>query len=345
MPVSSNALRRFYIYDQCLSMGTKGYTMEDILDELRKEETREIRKGSRGEAREGIEIRKRQFQKDLRTIEEVWKLKIERIKIPGKKTVYRYKDPGFTIFSYDNLPKENNLLKLRDTLFLLQQFNGLPHFEFLKDLLREDSIDDGSIKQSIIVDFDSNDDLVGLRDFFSKLVIAIQLRKVLKIKYNASFKKHKEIVLSPYFLKEYNNRWFLLGNEKPYTSVSSLALDRIAEMTYVPEEEYTETDIDFKNDYFADVIGVTIPKGARLVNVVLKFSKERFPYIETKPLHGSQRILKDERAERIVRLKVIENNELKSLIMYYGSDVEVLEPESLRNAIKEKIASIYNTYH
>jgi predicted DNA-binding transcriptional regulator YafY len=163
----------------------------------------------------------------------------------------------------------------------------------------------------------------------------------LTIGYNKSFRRPKCIVISPYFLKEYNNRWFLFGTEKGYKSISNLALDRIESVEYDGDEEYEETDIDFANDYFEDVIGITIPKDPQVIEVVLKFSDERFDYVESKPLHGSQ---KCDRENCIVRIKVIHNRELESLILHYGSDVEVLQPESLRKAIKEKILRM-NTFY
>ena len=106
--------------------------------------------------------------------------------------------------------------------------------------------------------------------------------------------------------------------------------------------EYAESEVDFVNDYFEDIIGITIPKNPKLLNVVLKFSEERFAYVESKPLHGSQKLDKE---DRIVKIKVIQNNELVSLILSYGSDVEVLEPESLRINIKDKITEMFNSYN
>ena len=238
-------------------------------------------------------------------------------------------------------PKDNYLIKLRDTLFVLQQFRGLPHFDFLNDLFREiEGADEKELAQRIIVDFDGNPELKGLRHF-SMLLNAIRLKKVLKIRYNAAYKKIRKITLSPYFLKEYSNRWFLLGTEKGYKSVSVIALDRIEKIAIAGREKYTETRVDFANDYFENMIGVTVPKNAGIIKVVLKFSRERFDYVESKPLHGSQ---KSDRKKRTVTIQVIPNREMESLILHYGDDVEVLEPETLRKAIKERILKLNKIY-
>jgi len=314
--------------------------MEDILNELRKAENRDGKTSRGGRERIGIEINNRQFYKDLRTIEEVWGIEIERKVSAGRKKIYRYKHPSFSVFA--GLPKDNHLIKLRDTLFVLQQFRGLPHFEFLNDLFGEIEGSDGmELSRRIIVDFDGNPELKGL-GHFSMLLSAIQLRKALKIKYRAGYRNSRSLILSPYFLKEYNNRWFLMGSEKGFRSISCIALDRIERLTYAGNEKFMETEIDFEKEYFEDVIGTTVPKNRNVVKVVLKFGKERFDYVASKPLHGSQ---KSDRKKRIVTIEVIPNRELESLILHYGNDVEVLEPQDLRESIIKKIRSMVKTYN
>ena len=339
MSINSSALIRFQKYDECLSFFQREYTREDILNELRKMESLAKKTSRDGVPRLGIEVNDRQFYKDLKTIEKVWDIEIDRIKMPNGKKIYRYNRDDFSIFA--NLPVKNNLLKLRDALFVLQQFKGLPQFEFLKELFEQNEEAGSKPPQRTIVQFDENPHLVGL-NYFPKLLNAIQLKRVLRISYNASFKSTKSIVVSPYFLKEYNNRWFLLCGDIRYKNVTNIALDRIEQIEYAGEVEYAESEVDFVNDYFEDAIGITIPKNPKLLNVVLRFSEERFAYVESKPLHGSQ---KSDKEERIVKIKVIQNNELVSLILHYGSDVEVLEPESLKINIKDKITEMYNSYN
>ncbi len=339
MPVNSSALKRFQVYDRCLRSIRRDYTREDILKELAREEKRGKNKTGEGKPESGIAVNNRQFYNDLKTIEEEWGIEIERKTGRGRNKIYKYKNPGFSIFAHQ--PKDNYLIRLRDTLFVLQQFRGLPHFDFLNDLFREiEEADSRELEQRIIVDFDGNPELKGL-GHFSMLLNAIQLRKAIKIKYRAGFRKARSIILSPYFLKEYGNRWFLMGSAKGYSSVSCLALDRIERLDYAEKEKFTGTGTDFEKEYFEDVIGTTVPKNCKAEKIVLKFSRERFDYVESKPLHGSQR---SDRKKRLVTIEVIPNRELESLILHYGNDVEVLEPQHLREAVRDKITSMHNTY-
>jgi predicted DNA-binding transcriptional regulator YafY len=88
-------------------------------------------------------------------------------------------------------------------------------------------------------------------------------------------------------------------------------------------------------DYFYDIIGVT-----RLPNVVpeeikLLFSSDIAPYVSTKPLHLSQKTKQlDSGLE--VRIKVIPNFELESLILSFGENVKIIEPEWFKNKIKDR---------
>ncbi|MEE1140252.1 MAG: WYL domain-containing protein [Prevotella sp.] len=101
-------------------------------------------------------------------------------------------------------------------------------------------------------------------------------------------------------------------------------------------------DIDF-NEFFKDVVGVTIPEDhPEVENVVLKFDAARFPYVINKPIHHSQIVL-DEK-EHTIQLAVRPNKELEARIFSYGNQVEVLEPSWLREQIFEKFKQIVEIY-
>ena len=76
-----------------------------------------------------------------------------------------------------------------------------------------------------IVSFEQNPFLKGL-NFFTDLFNAIHYKKALDVSYQ-SFKQQKpnNISLHPYYLKQYNNRWFLFGYNESTNSISNLALD------------------------------------------------------------------------------------------------------------------------
>ena len=339
MSVNKNIFSRLKVYDTCLrkAEGSTKKTIMEKLSEAGQATTPKTGQDSAG----GLAINDRQFYNDLKTIETVWKVTLERKSI-GKIVTYKYSQPKYTIFP--SAMDDELLSQIRKNLSYLRQFKGLPTFKFLEHLKAITQTEEADHSNSkIIVEFHGNPDLVGL-DYFPTLLEAIQEKKVLKINYYKSYNTLEEYKFCPYFLKQYNSRWFVLGSKIEYpNSISTLALDRIKAIYNIEDERYIETDVNFDKEYFEDVVGATVRKKEKSVPVILKFTKERYDYIKTKTIHLSQKEVKDKAFT--ICINVIPNRELESLILYFGADVEVLEPESLRTVIKNRIDQMYKKYH
>ena len=101
-----------------------------------------------------------------------------------------------------------------------------------------------------------------------------------------------EVVIHPYHVRQYNNRWFLFGLEQAdnVNRIANRPLDRIIKFSIANVAFIPNTTIDFTN-HFDDVVGVTIPDDSvAKETVVLKFDAERFPYAVSKPIHHSQKM-------------------------------------------------------
>ena len=144
------------------------------------------------------------------------------------------------------------------------------------------------------------------------------------------------------YLKQFNDRWYLIAQAVGYYTYAHYALDRIDSFEEVAIP-YKEAEVDF-SEYFDDVIGVTVPEGTPSEDIVIKVSKARYNYIKTKPLHLSQRTIEEADDYVIVSINVKVNNELESLILSFGDDMEVISPASFRDRIAEKIQSTNQRY-
>ena len=129
------------------------------------------------------------------------------------------------------------------------------------------------------------------------------------------------------------------GISLPY---AHYALDRIESFEEL-SLKYKEAEIDFE-DYFDDVIGVTVPERLEPVDVVLRVSNNRYNYIKTKPLHLSQRVVSEERNHTTISINVKINNELIALLLSFGPDVEVISPTVLKEEMKKKISAMCYNY-
>ena len=148
--------------------------------------------------------------------------------------------------------------------------------------------------------------------------------------------------LHPYHVKQYNNRWFLFGYEEETGKIANKALDRIQRITLANIPFCPNTAIDFAH-FFDDVVGVSIPyDDVEKETIILRFKQARFPYVTSKPIHKSQITVNEK--ECVISLNVKPTRELEQQILSYGSDVEVLSPETFRIQIAENIAEIYKKY-
>ena len=284
-------------------------------------------------------VKKRQVYSDIAFMmsEQGWSVPLEKFK-DGRTTYYRYSEKGYSI---NNQPlTDAEVGQLKEAMLMLTRFKGMPSFEWIGEIISrlEDKFHLVGNTDSVI-GFEQNQYLKGL-EFLSEIFNSIVNHQCLRILYN-NFKGEEMVwIIHPYYLKQYNTRWFLFGMNNEYRNITNVPLDRIVAIEQAPVE-YVATDIDFE-EYFDDIIGVTFPKDKDLVSVQLKFSESRFPYVTSKPIHWSQKVVDAE--NNIIEIDVIPKKELTALVLSYGSDVEVLAPECVRNDIKTIIEDSIKNY-
>ena len=167
---------------------------------------------------------------------------------------------------------------------------------------------------------------------------AIVNERVLLVKYQ-DFKSSEpyEITFHPYYLKQYNNRWFAFGlNSDNQVSNWNLALDRIESLSETTLK-YKQSETDWE-EYFYDLVGVTRPENVGLQEIVLKFSPEVAPYVITKPVHPSQKHKNDPTGLE-VKINVIPNFELERLVLSFGEQVRVISPQNFKERISQRLNS------
>lgn len=286
-------------------------------------------------------ISRRQIFDDIAFMESEagYRIPLERI-TEGKKVYYRYYEKDFTINSQPITDEE--MSQLREMTMLLNRFKGLPQCEWMEGLVTnlEDKFHLKGTSKSVI-SLESNAYVKGV-EHISTIFNAIINKQPLHIEYSTFHKGDYSWDIHPYFIKQYNNRWFLIGLNDKDRRISNIALDRIKSLSPSTVSFIEDNVIEDIDEYFSDVVGVTIPKDKEVVRVKLQFSPHRYPYIISKPLHESMRIIDND--NRIVAIDVIPNRELTSLILSYGSDAMVLEPQSFRNEVAEIIKQTYKSY-
>lgn len=289
-------------------------------------------------------VSRRQIFDDIRFMESDsgWNIPLERIK-KGKRIHYRYEDPDFSI---NALPlTEAEARQLKTVVQTLGRFRGLPTNEWVDDVISNlEWRFNLSGDSKAVVGFDQNKGLKGL-SYLSPLFDAMTNHNVLRITYRSYKKGSEERVqtVHPYYVRQYNNRWFLLALDNDYHTITNFALDRIISIDTVDDIPFIPNEsIDFEH-YFDDVIGVTIPsRNVEKLNIQLRFSEKQFPYITSKPLHHSQKVIDQE--QRILSIEVKPNYELDQHILSFGRDVEVLAHIPVMIDIFDDLAAELETY-
>ena len=329
MPINRNALIRYRTIDQCLQNRYKKWTLDDLI-------------GACADALyeyQGINtgVSRRTVQADMEMMRSN-KLGYEAPIIVVDKKYYTYADKTYSI---TNIPLNNQDMQvLGEVAGLLQQFKGFNHFADLNEMVSklEDKIYTQKTQSAPVIDFEKNDNLKGL-EWIEVIRKAIVAKKTLCISYQ-SFKAKQPSTncFSAYLLKEYRNRWFVLGvSHQRHSPLLNLALDRIQAI----EEEHTEayrenTSINLAT-YYDDVLGVTKSPGQRDTEVVFWIDNANAPYIITKPMHHTQKLLKEEEGGKIFSIRVILNFELERELLGFGPKLKVLGPRILVKQIKEQL--------
>jgi len=335
MPVNRNALIRYRTIDSCLQNRRRKWTLDDLIEACSDAiyEYQGIMTG----------VSRRTIQADIEMMRSN-KLGYEAPIIVVDKKYYTYEDKSYSI---TNIPLNNQDMQvLGEVTSLLQQFKGFGHFADLSEMVSklEDKIYTQKTHSAPVIDFEKNDNLKGLEwiEVIRKTIVA---KKTFCVTYQ-SFKAREAstFCFSGYLLKEYRNRWFVLGvAHVRHQPLLNLALDRIQSITEHEDPYRENTDIDFST-YYNDVIGVTKSPGQRDCEVVFWIDNKNAPYVITKPLHHTQKLLKEEADGKIFSIKVILNFELERELLGFGSKLQVLGPRILVKQIKEQLRKTLENY-
>jgi predicted DNA-binding transcriptional regulator YafY len=216
MPINKLALIRYKTIDNCLQNRFRKWTLDDLVDACSRtlEEFEGITQG----------VSKRTVQLDIQTMRSE-KLGYNAPIVVIDKKYYCYEDKAYSI---TNIPlTSQDLGTLTEVVEVLRQFKGFSYFDELTGMVNklEDKIQSQKNKGRSYIHFERNDLLKGL-EHIEPVHKAILRSKVLEVTYQ-SFKAREAsgIIFHPYLLKEYRNRWFVIGWAKK-KALLTLALDR-----------------------------------------------------------------------------------------------------------------------
>ena len=340
MPTNKNALIRYKYLDGLLSDYHHLYDIHDLTEKV-----------NDMLYEDGFpEVTQRCIEKDINTLEYApFLAPIERFTKNGKRCIH-YENRSFSIFKKEISLEEQNLL--REVLSTIGQFDGLDNFGWLEDFKIGLNIEE----RRQIISF-SNNPYLQNSNLLGTLFDNISNEVVIDLSYHTfNDETIRSVVFHPYLLKQYNDRWFLLGAADSDMKILSFALDRIDKVDTLPEKNYMKCPEELF-ERFDDIVGVTLYENRSVEHILLWVSDISKGYVDTKPIHGSYTPIRGE-TEQQLRMKYpqlqggvfftldcIPNYELIRELCSYGKELIVLQSDGhVQDDIFKRISEMNDIY-
>jgi predicted DNA-binding transcriptional regulator YafY len=340
MPANKYALLRYRIIDRCLTNAGKPYPNKEIL----RQACEDALYGSFGE-----NISESTIEKDL------WAMRNESelgyyapIAYHRIEKGYYYEDPEYSINNISLNQDDIDALTLATST--LYQFRNTPLFKqyehAIEKIVARISIkpDANDHTADAFIQFEEAPEVKGI-EFLGPLLQAIQTHSNVSFSYEKfSVDDNPELetrTTNPYLLKEYRNRWYLIGWDLEKNGFRTYGLDRISELHVLNETFEPDPTFDPAR-FFIHSIGIT-EIDTTPTDVEFSCSLLLAKYLASQPLHHSQQIKKKGKLVYI-QLRVLITYELLSILRSYGKDIEVTKPESLRKRMKDDLEFTLKQY-
>jgi len=334
MPANKYALLRYRIIDRCLTNPGKPFPTKEEL----RQACEEALYGSDGE-----HISISTVEKDL------WAMRNEAdlgyyapIEYHRDERGYHYTEEGYSI--NDVQLNDDDLDAIRFATNTLIQFRDLPIFQQFDQALGKiadrlavsPNLDTEGMDKYI--QFESTPHASG-SEHLAPLLQAIRERHGIRLGYT-KFRADSDVAthytLHPYLLKEYRNRWYLLGWDADKQQIRTFGCDRIVTLD-VQEDVRFHVESTFKaSDYFAHALGITVLGDAEPEDVRFECDTVLAKYLTTQPLHHSQ-VIVEERNRHVVSLRVMPTFELLQWLQAHASEITILQPGHIKNTVIQSL--------
>ena len=152
-----------------------------------------------------------------------------------------------------------------------------------------------------------------------------------------------QIVIEPYFVRLFKQRWYVIGFSHKHNAIRTFAFDRICNIN-ISEDKFVMPEGLNVESYFSDSFGIMQHDNVQMETIRLKFIAEQGVYVETRPLHHSQKLIGKTDEYMVFELTLRPTFDFFQELMSYGSDLEVLSPQSLRDRVARCVGAMSDIY-
>jgi len=174
------------------------------------------------------------------------------------------------------------------------------------------------------------EDVPSAREHLSTIIDAIKNPHPIRFSYHPYSRSNPTpgVVLEPYLLKIFRQRWYVTGRNVKENRIKTYALDRIVELTVMPEPFTMPDDFD-PAAYFADSYGIVVDR-SEVKEVVLRADSRQAKYLRALPLHRSQREMVGNGGVSTFHLRLRISQDFVEQLLSMGPKITVVAPRELR---------------
>lgn len=341
MPLSKNAFERYKIIDRKLRSRKDGFTIMELTKLVNQELIMFDRKTNPDISQE---VTDRMIRNDLKNMPDIYPVEI--VKRNGKYCYETSED------SIDNINlKEEDKTAITLAMGVFARFNGTPIYDKFSDAVTR------ILASSVLRKINTTDTKRYIQvaevsehsgiEWIETIYNAIVERRTLKLHYKSFGDRPSVKIISPYMIKEYRNKWYLIAYVHDKEKGGIILLHRLSRIIKIEEsEESFEEDRTFDgNKYFKYTLGVYHKHGEEPIHVKLKlYGSSIIKILSEDKIHHTQELILISPEEAILDLHVYASPELNTFIMSYTENIEVIEPTSLRDELKKKLTSSLSRY-
>lgn len=170
--------------------------------------------------------------------------------------------------------------------------------------------------------------------YLPELIYATKESRLIEFDYTLVRQNNKVIhkCLRPYFLKESNQRWYIIGYDGDV--LKSFGVERMQNLTIKMDCKFKREEIN-ADELFKDCYGIWSQTDIPVEDIEVEYGALDGAFVKTLPIHHSQKIIfEDENTVRIgLRLKV--TNDFVMELLSRSKSLKVIKPESLKQKIKD----------
>jgi predicted DNA-binding transcriptional regulator YafY len=325
MPKNKNASIRYRAIDKRIRRKYAPFpTIDDLIEAVN-----EITDGE-------LQVSLSSIQKDIQAMKkpELFGAPIEYCR---QNKGYFYTDKSFSI---DGIPlNDEEVGAIKFAAGILKQFKGT---DFLDGY---DGAIDKILAKINVNKITDSDDIIQIEkapltignEYINPLIQFISNKQTITFEYTKFHTEQSKIyTLHPYLIKEYRNRWYVIGMEEACQEIRTFGIDRMEHLKVSNTVKFfRKPDFD-PVSYFKYSLGITTINNKIPEDIELSFTPFIGKYIKSQPWHQTQVELVNSTDEYRIRLKLMPSMELIKEILSYGKDVKVLKPDWLIKEVELK---------